>query len=222
MYDYEWDAETGGYILTTRTGKFVANEIRPVFVEELELTGLSAFFTYERTEKRPYLWAQKNTYYYRGEKVAQCNGVQYGRPMDITCFFEGIMELEPVNIERMVSKNSAIMRAIVDDAKRRTKELYDANIADCDKAYIAFSGGKDSIALLHLCNEVLPLDVPVIFSDTDMELEHMLFGKGIEERQKASIHAGLRRVGSQRVPPSERKNGTIRQPHIAFLGRVQL
>lgn len=170
MYDYEWDAETGGYILTTRTGKFVANEIRPVFVEELELTGLSAFFTYERTEKRPYLWAQKNTYYYRGEKVAQCNGVQYGRPMDITCFFEGIVELKPVNIERMVSKNSAIMRAIVDDAKRRTKELYDANIADCDKAYIAFSGGKDSIALLHLCNEVLPLDVPVIFSDTDMEL----------------------------------------------------
>lgn len=29
---------------------------------------------------------------------------------------------------------------------------------------------KDSVALLHLCNEVLPLDVPVIFSDTDMEL----------------------------------------------------
>ena len=170
MYDYEWDAETGGYVLTTRISKFVANEIRPVFAEELELTGLSDFFIYDRTEKRPYLWAQKNTYYYRGEKIAQCNGVQYGKPMDVTCFFEGVIELQPVDIELMGIKNSAIMQAIVDDTKRRTKELYDAQTSRCDKTYIAFSGGKDSIALLHLCNEVLPLDVPVIFSDTDMEL----------------------------------------------------
>lgn len=35
MYNYEWDTETGGYILTTRTGRFIANEIRPVFAEEL-------------------------------------------------------------------------------------------------------------------------------------------------------------------------------------------
>lgn len=170
MYDYEWDVETGGYILTTRTGKFVANEIRPVFAEELELTGLSNFFVCDKTEKRPYLWAQKNIYYYHGQKVAQCNSTQYGKPMDITCFFDGTMELMPVDIELMTSKNLTIMQAMIDDAKRRTKELYDANIARCDKAYIAFSGGKDSVALLHLCNEVLPLDVPVIFSDTDMEL----------------------------------------------------
>lgn len=170
MYDYEWDIETGGYILTTRTGKFVANEIRPVFAEELALTGLSSFFKYDPKERRPYLWAQKNIYYYRGEKVVQCNSTQYGKPMDISCFFEGTMELLPVDIQQMVSKNSAIMQAMIDDTKRRIKELYDANVANCDKVYIAFSGGKDSVALLHLCDKVLPLDIPIIFSDTDMEL----------------------------------------------------
>ncbi|HJC24804.1 MAG TPA: phosphoadenosine phosphosulfate reductase family protein [Candidatus Eisenbergiella merdavium] len=170
MYNYEWDAQTGGYILTTKSDRFIANEIRPVFAEELELTGLSRFFKYDREEKRPYLWAQKNIYYYRGEKVAQFNGTQYGKPMDITCFFDEIKELEPVDIELMIKKNSEIMQAMVCDVKRRTKELYDQDIMRCDKAYIAFSGGKDSIVLLHICNEVLPLSVPVIFSDTDMEL----------------------------------------------------
>jgi 3'-phosphoadenosine 5'-phosphosulfate sulfotransferase (PAPS reductase)/FAD synthetase/ferredoxin len=62
------------------------------------------------------------------------------------------------------------MDIVVADAKRRTKELYDGSIKRCDIAYIAFSGGKDSVTLLDICHRVLPLSVPVIFSDTDMEL----------------------------------------------------
>ena len=40
MYSYRFDNKTHGYLLTTQTGKYVANEIRPVFVPELALTGL--------------------------------------------------------------------------------------------------------------------------------------------------------------------------------------
>lgn len=170
MYDYLWDPETGGYLLTTRTGRFVANEIRPVFAEELELLGFSQRLSFDHNEIRPLMWAQKNVYIYHGEKLAQCNGTQYGKPIEIAYTFEGTKAIEPVDIELMVKKNAEIMRAIVGDAKRRTKELYDSGINKCDKAYVAFSGGKDSIALLNLCDEVLPKDVPVIFSDTDMEL----------------------------------------------------
>lgn len=170
MYNYEWDSETGGYILTTQTGKYVANEVRPVFAEELKLTGLAKYLKFDLNETRPFLWAQKNIYYYHGEKIAKFNNLQLGKPMEIERFFIGKKMLLPVDIDAMAQKNAEIMGALVGDTKRRIKELYDLGINSCDKAYIAFSGGKDSMVLLHLCQEVLPLDVPVIFSDTDMEL----------------------------------------------------
>lgn len=54
MYDYIWDSETGGYLLTTGTGKFVANEIRPAFAQELALTGLNRRLRFDPQEERPF------------------------------------------------------------------------------------------------------------------------------------------------------------------------
>ena len=53
MYSYRFDNKTHGYLLTTQTGKYVANEIRPVFVPELALTGLGQYFEYDPNETRP-------------------------------------------------------------------------------------------------------------------------------------------------------------------------
>lgn len=179
MYSYVFDKKTRGYLLTTQTGKYVASEIRPVFAPELSLTGLGQYFEYDHCETRPLMWGMKNTYLIAdidekgepyGRKVAQLNNTQYGKPLNIQIFFEGKMKLEPVDVEAMVAVNSKIMDIVVADAKRRTKELYDGSIKRCDVAYIAFSGGKDSVALLDICHRVLPLSVPVVFSDTDMEL----------------------------------------------------
>jgi len=170
MYSYKWDITTRGYMLTTQTGRFVANEIRPVFATELSLTGLGKRFEYDSRETRPLLWAKKNVYLYCGEKVAKLNSTQYGKPLSPEFFFSGKLKLEPVDIAAMVAANAPIMDIVVADAKRRTKELYDTDAGRCDIAYIAFSGGKDSVVLLDICNRVLPLSVPVIFSDTDMEL----------------------------------------------------
>lgn len=179
MYSYIFDRKTRGYLLTTQTGKYVASEIRPVFAPELSLTGLGRYFEYDRHETRPLMWGMKNTYLIAdvdekgepcGRKVAQLNSTQYGKPLNIQTFFDGKMKLEPVDVEAMVAANAPIMDIVVADAKRRTKELYDESIKRCDIAYIAFSGGKDSVALLDICHRVLPLSVPVVFSDTDMEL----------------------------------------------------
>ena len=179
MYSYVFDRKTRGYLLTTQTGKYVASEIRPVFAPELSLTGLGRYFEYDHRETRPLMWGMKNTYLIAdidekgepcGRKVAQLNNTQYGKQLNMQVFFEGKMLLEPVNVEAMIAANSKIMEIIVADAKRRTKELYDESIKRCDIAYIAFSGGKDSVALLDICHRVLPLSVPVVFSDTDMEL----------------------------------------------------
>lgn len=170
MYSYIWDSSTNGYILTNETGKFVANEIRPVFAEELIITELADRLVFNRAETRPLMWALKNVYYYKGEKVIQLEGTQYGRPLSPTFFFEGNLDLQPVEIDTMIRKNAEYMDKHVRDTKIRAKELYDKDIGRCDIAYIAFSGGKDSVVLLDICNSVLPNNVPVIFSDTDMEL----------------------------------------------------
>ncbi len=179
MYSYVFDVNTHGYLLTTQTGKYVANEIRPVFAPELDLTGLGQYFDYDPHEARPLMWGIKNTYLIAdtdengksyGRKVAQLNGTQYGKPLNIQVFFEGKLKLHPVDVDAMIAANSEIMDIVIADAKRRTKELYDESIKRCDIAYIAFSGGKDSVVLLDICHRVLPLSVPIVFSDTDMEL----------------------------------------------------
>jgi len=170
MYSYIWDETTRGYKLTTQTGRFVANEIRPVFAPELSLIGFDERFVYDKKEERPLLWGLKNEYLLNGEKVAQLNNTRFGKPLSPEFFFKCKLKLEPVDITAMIAANTAIMDIVVADAKRRIKELYDADNNRCDIAYIAFSGGKDSMALLNICHKVLPLSVPVVFSDTDMEL----------------------------------------------------
>ena len=67
MYSYRFDNKTHGYLLTTQTGKYVANEIRPVFVPELALTGLGQYFEYDPNETRPLMWGIKNTCFFVAE-----------------------------------------------------------------------------------------------------------------------------------------------------------
>jgi 3'-phosphoadenosine 5'-phosphosulfate sulfotransferase (PAPS reductase)/FAD synthetase/ferredoxin len=170
MYGYKWERRTRGYRLTTQTGKFVANELRPVFAEELQLIGFNSRFEFDTNEKRPLMWAQRNLYIINGKKVAQLNKIQYGKPFTAEFFFKVKKKLKPVDIEAMINANNAIMGALITDTLKRIKEMYDQQMQKCDTAYIGFSGGKDSVVLLDLCHRVLPLSVPVIFSDTDMEL----------------------------------------------------
>lgn len=170
MYDYIWDSRTRGYKLTTQTGKFVANELRPVFAEELQRIGFKERFEFDLNEKRPLMWAQRNLYFINGEKVAQLNKIQYDEEFTAEFFFNGRKKLKPVDTEKMVEANAEIMNALVTDTLKRIKEIYDQQIRKCEAVYIGFSGGKDSVVLLDLCHRVLPLSVPVVFSDTDMEL----------------------------------------------------
>jgi len=171
MYDFEWHPKSRAYRLLTKTGKFVASEIRPVYAQELTLYGADSIFDFNREEDLPLLWGKHNSYIYKGKEVAKIkrdnNGTFYVERID-----EGPakIKLEPIDLAIWIEINSKIMDALVSDTLKRIKEMYDAFQSKTDVCYIGFSGGKDSMVLLDLCHRVLPLSVPVVYSDTDMEL----------------------------------------------------
>lgn len=172
MYSFDWDKKTGGYVLNTKSEKRVANEIRPVFAEELKLVGFDTHFKFDENETRPICWAKQNVYLYHGEEIARLAKTQYGRPLSPEFFAKKGTTLKPVDVAGMLAdeKSRPLMDALVADTLKRLKEMFDEYARASSVAYIGFSGGKDSVLLLDLCHRALPLSVPVIFSDTDMEL----------------------------------------------------
>lgn len=172
MYSFDWNPKTGGYVLNTQSVRFVAHEIRPVFAEELKLVGFDAHFKFDETETRPICWARQNVYIHKGEEIARLEKTQYGKPLNPVFLAKKNYWLTPVDVEAMLAdeRNRSLMDALVADTLKRLKEMFDEYARSCDIAYIGFSGGKDSVTLLDLCHRALPLSVPVVFSDTDMEL----------------------------------------------------
>ena len=73
MYSYDWDPSTGGYTLNSTPLNF-SKEPRPVYYKELDMLGFDRYWDYEKDDTYPYMWAEANTYWYRGRKVAQTKG----------------------------------------------------------------------------------------------------------------------------------------------------
>ena len=71
MYDFEWHLKSRAYKLLTRTGSFVASEIRPVYAQELLLLGADKFLDFDPNENKPILWGKHNSYIYKGEEIAK-------------------------------------------------------------------------------------------------------------------------------------------------------
>ncbi|MBR1677453.1 MAG: phosphoadenosine phosphosulfate reductase family protein [Clostridia bacterium] len=170
MYNYEWDIETGGYILTTKiTG--VTKEVRPVFFEELEFLKLDKNYGWEFPNVRePLMWAEGRRYFYKGEFVAEAvGGGLYDMP-SLKNVKEKIV-IEPVNISKMAEKNANLMDGLVQTTLKTIYDIFTKYRNKVDINYVAFSGGKDSVVMLDLVQRALPHDAfQVVFGDTTMEL----------------------------------------------------
>lgn len=172
MYSYEWDSSTGGYILTPTPLTF-SKEPRPVYYKELDILGFDKYWKYDKNDSFPYMWAEANSYYYRGRLVAKTKGGSiYAAPELIL-----IEEPEPsgyplryVDIPAMVEKNREIIEQL---AQETIKKIYNTFIEyknRVDVFYVAFSGGKDSVVTLDLVQRALPHnEFKVLFGDTGME-----------------------------------------------------
>lgn len=142
------------------------------------MLGFNKFWVYERQDDLPYLWAEANFYWYRGQRVAKTvGGSLFKEPellLEVDSTGKAILPegslLEPVNIEEMLAKNLPMLEVLEMSAMTDLWAVYTRYKKKLDCFHVAFSGGKDSVAMLEIVRRTLPEnDFLVIFGDTGME-----------------------------------------------------
>ena len=173
MYQYLWDAETGGLLLTSDESKF-SKEPRPVYYRELDILGFDAYWSYPRDDSAPLMWAEANNYIYRGRRIAYTRGGSLYTAPELV-ILEASPEpdgaaLIPVDVGEMCRRNVGLMETLVQETIKKIYNTYRKYRNRVDVFYVAFSGGKDSVVALDLVQRALPYDqFLVLFGDTQME-----------------------------------------------------
>lgn len=172
MYQYVWDAETGGLLLTNEVSKF-SKEPRPVYYKELDILGFDRYWNYPKDDSAPIMWAEANNYIYRGRTVAKTKGGSLYSPPEIMILEDPEPDhtvLRLVDIGAMVEKNRDILETLTQETIQKVYNVYRDYKKKIDVFYVAFSGGKDSIVVLDIIQKALPHDdFVVLFGDTRME-----------------------------------------------------
>ncbi len=212
MYNYEWDKETGGYILNTKiTG--VIKEVRPVFHEELRLLGFDREFGWVIPDSNnPLMWAEARRYFYRGQLVGEAIGGGLYELPRLKAYTDNL-ELQPVDVVSMVKKNKPLLNGLVQKTLTNIYETYNTyKKKKVDIFYVAFSGGKDSIVLLDLVQRALPHDdFKVVFADTTMELDETKNAVEKAEKRWSTLdwHTAISHMPAEKTwfkmgPPAEK------------------
>lgn len=171
MYQYIWDIETGGLLLTTEQSKF-SKEPRPVYYQELDILGFDEYWKYPKDDSVPVMWAEANNYVYKGRTVAKTKGGSLYTKPELIILEEISDALEQVNVDLMVKKNRGLIENLAQETIQKIYNTYREYKNKIDVFYMAFSGGKDSVVALDLVQRALPHnDFMVIFGDTRMEFE---------------------------------------------------
>lgn len=179
MYSYTYDRKTGGILLNSTPTGF-SKEPRPVYAVELDVLGFDKYWRYDKQTELPYMWAEANTYWYRGVCVAKLKGGNlYTAPEIVISTDENgnpvLPEpngnaLRPVDIPSMVEANREMLEILEQTTVKKILAIYEKYKGKLDLFHVAFSGGKDSAVLLDLVKKALPKgSFVVVFGDTGME-----------------------------------------------------
>lgn len=204
MYQYIWDEETGGLLLTTEISKF-SKEPRPVYYRELDLLGFDQYWDYPKDDSAPIMWAEANNYIYRGRVVAKTKGGSYYQKPEIVIVDEPEPEhavLRVVDIEGMIQKNASLMETLAQETIQKVYNTYVKYKDKIDVFYVAFSGGKDSVVALDIVQKALPHDdFLVLFGDTRMEFSDTY--KAVEDIKEKCKGDGIEFYTSRSDLPPE-------------------
>lgn len=172
MFDFIFDPETNGIVLQ-ESEKPLRREVRPVYCHELDMLGLKDRWHYASDDSAPLMWAINNFYFYKGRKVMKTQGGSCHAAPDVTVLEDpepAGVQLTPCDIQRMCDKNTALLERLQAESVKFVQRTYEDYKNRVDVFYVAFSGGKDSIATLDIVQRALPHNAfKVVFGDTQME-----------------------------------------------------
>ena len=137
------------------------------------MLGLKDRWRYPSDDSAPLMWAINNFYFYKGRKVMKTQGGSCHSAPAVTVLEEpepaGVL-LQMCDIAGMSARNRPLLDRLQALSVEFTRKVYSDYKDRADLFYVAFSGGKDSIATLDVVQRALPHNaVKVVFGDTQME-----------------------------------------------------
>ena len=211
MYGYEWTDEYGIFRLTIDAK--IQKEIRPVFHEELDFFGMDAYWDYPKDTDAPLLWAEGvRRYVMNGTVVAEVQGGGFYTKPIVNRVTKNRLKLRPINIDRLYAVNKELMINLEQKVIHFIQEQHDKYKKQGFAFVCAFSGGKDSLALLDLTAKALaPNEFYVVFSNTGMELSDTLQAVDLAKKhwpqlrfEEAKCHMDPDETWSEFGPPASR------------------
>lgn len=211
MYAFKWTDEYGIFRLTYEEN-FV-KEIRPVFHEELDFFGMDEYWDYPKDTAAPLLWAEGvRRYILNGVCIAEADGGSFYSKPRIKRLTDERIQLHPIDTERLYAVNKDVMLALEQKVIYLIRSQHDRFEKERLHFVCAFSGGKDSLALLDLTAKALaPDEFTVVFSNTGMELSDTL--KSVERAkirwpqlqfEEAQCHMQPSETWAEFGPPAQR------------------
>lgn len=169
MYNIEWDKETGGILLNSKTTNgTLAVSPRPVFYEELDLLGLDKLgWSYPRNSA-PIMWAINRQYYYRGKRLFEAKGASLCS-LPILIFSDDCetKHLEEINVNAMLEKNADLMFALESEAIEFIRDTY-STYAKVNLAYEKGNANKlDYIAMAEKEEKISKRKMAVVKQNCD-------------------------------------------------------
>ena len=227
MYAYTYDSETGGILLLDELSQF-SKEPRPVYSRELDILGFDSFWSYEKRDDIPYLWAESNFYWYRGKRVAKTvGGSLYEKPgIELERGAEGgyvLAEgsvLQPVDLHGMVEKNALRIAALEQQTIKKIYAAYHKYEKKLDCFHVAFSGGKDSIVLLELVKRALPRSTFMVILATPAWSSLIPTRRWMKSRCVA-MRKVSRSIARLRISNQRSRGSCSGRPRASFAGVAQ-
>lgn len=170
MFKVIWEKGNLVRLVESADEKIELNDPRLVYADELRILGVDKYLY--SNDNVPVCWCCDRKYYYDGVLIFEARGGDlYHAPQIVYPKEFSVLNLEPIDLNRLKIINRKQLDVIENEAMDFINEQYRHYANKVDAIAVAFSGGKDSQAVLDLVTRVIPPQkYKVFYTDTGMEL----------------------------------------------------